>query len=205
VRNLIGPLAVASVLVVAACASRETVTPPAASDTSTTVPAVVAWVDQPAPPYVEPTPTPTTFPTDARPCLAADLTASPGRVGAAGGIANIRIEFTNRSATACALLGHPSVAGLSADGTIAALEAGHGSIIGDQPWPEANIEPGQTAAVNVSAADACDAAQYGEHQVYSTLRIGLPSGDPVDVAGQGFDTVCGVFASRFGVPASDGR
>jgi hypothetical protein len=200
-RKLIGPLAVACVLVAASCASRKSAVPPAASETSTVDPTVVSWVDRPAPPYVEPTPTPTTYPTDARPCHTSDLTGSPGDIGAAAGTANIRIEFINRADTTCVLLDYPSVAGVSADGTVTALDVGHGSIIGDAPWPAANIATGQSAAANISSADACDAAQRGEHRIYPRLRIGLPSGDSLDVASNGFDTVCGVEVSRFGVPA----
>ena len=163
----------------------------------------MAWVDRPAPAYVEPTPTPTNYPTDAPPCHASDLAASAGDVGAAGGTTNIRIDFSNRSATPCVLVGQPTVSGVSDDGTVTDLDARLGSIIGDAPWPAANIAPGETAAANVSASDACDAAQQGESRVYPTLRIGLPAGDDVDVPSHGFDTVCGVVASRFGVPALD--
>jgi hypothetical protein len=124
-------LAVVGVLVVAACASREPATPPAASETSTATPAVVPWVDRPAPPYVEPTPTPTTFPTDAHPCRGSDLTASAGDIGAAAGTTNIRTEFTNHAGSVCVLLGYPSVAGVSSDGAVTALDAAHGSIIDD--------------------------------------------------------------------------
>jgi hypothetical protein len=199
--NPIRALGVVSVVVVAACVSGTAVTPRPATNASTAAPAVVAWVDRPAPPYVEPTPIPTTFPTNARPCRATDLSASSGGVGAAMGTTNIRVEFTNHSATACVLLGHPTIAGVSADGRATTLDVRHGSILGNQPWPAANIKPGETAAVNVSSSDACDAAQRGEHQAYPTLQIGLPSEDLVDVASHGFDTVCGVSVSRFGVPA----
>jgi hypothetical protein len=195
-RKLVGSLAVAGVLVVAACASAEQ-----AGETGTVGPAVVSWVDRPAPPYVVPTPTPTIYPTDARPCLTSDLTGSAGDIGAAGGTANIRIDFINHADTTCVLLGYPRVAGVSADGTVTDLEVGHGSIIGDSPWPASDIAPGQSAAVNISSADACEAAQRGEHRIYPTLRIGLPSGDALDVASHGFDTVCGVSVSRFCVPA----
>jgi hypothetical protein len=200
-RNLIGRLAMASVLLTAGCASRETATPLAATDTRGSGPDVVAWVDRPAPPYIHPTPTPTPLPTDARPCRAADLTASPGELGAAAGTTNIRIDLTNRSDTACALLGHPGVAGISADGAVTPLPAAHGSIIGDTPWPEANIAPGQTAAVNISSADACTAAQRGQQQTYPTLRITLPSADHLDVSSHAINTICGISVSQFGVPA----
>jgi Protein of unknown function (DUF4232) len=199
--SLIRRLAMTSVLLTAACASRETATPPATTDTGGSEPDVIAWVDRPAPPYIQPTPTPTPLPTDARPCRAADLTASQGELGAAAGTTNIRIDFTNRSDTACLLLGHPGVAGVSSDGAVTPLPAAHGSIIGDTPWPAANISPGQSAAVNISSADACTAAQRGQQQTYPTLRITLPSRDHLDVSSQRLDTICGISVSRFGVPA----
>jgi len=146
-------------------------------------------------------PTPTPLPTDARPCHAAALTASPSDLGAALGTTNIRIHLTNRSDTACVLLGHPGVAGVSSDGAVTPLPAAHGSIIGDAPWPAGNISPGQTAAVNISSADACDAAQRGQEQIYPTLRITLPSADHLDVPSHGINTICGISVSQFGIPA----
>jgi hypothetical protein len=202
VRNQVGRVAATGVLLLAGCASRNPLVGPGASGSSTDGPTAAAWVDRPAPAYVIPTPTPTVYPTDARPCQASDLTAVPGAIGAAGGTTNIRIEFTNRAGTGCVLLGYPtSVVGVAADGAATALDAGHGSIIGDQPWPAANIAPGQTAAVNISSSDECEAIQRDEHRVYPTLRIGLPSTDAINVASRGFDTICGVWASQFGVPA----
>lgn len=192
----------AGVLLVAACASRAAQTQPGGSETTAPAQAVVPWVDRSAPAQVAATPTPTTYPTDAPPCRAADLTAAPGVVGAAGGRTNLRVEFTNNTDNSvCVLLGYPTVAGVSADGTATSLDTGHGSITGEAPWPAANINPGQRAAVNISGASGCDAAQRGEALVYPTLRIGLPSGDFIDVASHRFDTVCGVEVSRFGVPA----
>ena len=201
-RNRVGLVAAASVLLLAACAARNPRVRTVVSGSISAGTTEVAWVDRPAPPYVVPTPTPTVYPTDARPCLATNLTAAPGAIGAAGGTTNIRIEFTNRADNACVLLGYPtSVAGISEDGAAHALNVGRGSIIGEQPWPAANIAPGQTAALNISSSDACDAIQRDEHRVYPALRIGLPSAGPIDVASHGFDTVCGVWASQFGVPA----
>jgi hypothetical protein len=80
------------------------------------------------------------------------------------------------------------------------LHASHGSYFGD-PGPPANIAPGQTAAVNVSGADACEPAQNGQHKLYPALRIGLPGGGSVEATGARFDAICGVSVSRFGVPA----
>lgn len=195
-------MAAVGVLLLAGCASRSQPVGPEAGASSTDGLSAVVWVDRPAPAYVLPTPTPTVYPTDARPCRASDLTAVPGAIGAAGGTTNIRIEFTNRAESGCVLLGYPTgVVGVAADGTTTALDLGHGSIIGDQPWLAANIAPGQTAAVNISSSDECEAIQRGEHRVYPTLRIGLPSTDTIDVASRGFDTICGVWASQFGVPA----
>src|SRR5262245_42538122 len=117
---------------------------------------VVPWADRSAAPYAEPGPR--TFATDARPCRPADLRTSPGRSGAGLGNTNVAVQFTNRAAAACVLLGYPTVAGVSPGGVITPLAAAHGSYFGD-PGPAANIAPGQTAAVNVSGADACPAAQ----------------------------------------------
>jgi Domain of unknown function (DUF4232) len=159
---------------------------------------VVPWADRPAAPYVEPGPR--KFATDARPCRPSDLRMSPGRSGVGLGNTNVAIQFTNRSATECVLLGYPKVAGISASGAITPLAATHGSYFGD-PGPPANIAPGQTAVVNVSGADACNAAQTGQHRIYRRLRIGLPSGGRVDAPVAPFDAICGVSVSQFGVPA----
>jgi hypothetical protein len=159
---------------------------------------VVPWADRPTAPYAEPGPR--KFATDARPCQSSDLRMSPGRSGVGLGHTNVAIQFTNRSATACVLLGYPKVAGIPASGPSTPLAATHGSYFGD-PGPPANIAPGQTAAVNVSGADACHAAQEGQHRFYRRLRIGLPGGGSMDAPAAPFDAICGVSVSQFGVPA----
>ncbi len=159
---------------------------------------VVPWADRPAALYAAPGPR--KFATDARPCQPSDLRMSPGRSGVGLGHTNVAIQFTNRSATACVLLGYPKVAGISARGPITRLAAAHGSYFG-APGPPANIAPGQTAAVNISGADACQAAQQGQHRFYRRLRIGLPGGGSVDAPAAPFDAICGVSVSQFGVPA----
>ncbi len=159
---------------------------------------VVPWADRPAAPYAGPVPR--KFATDARPCQPSDLRMSAGRIGVGLGHTNVVIQFTNRSVTACVLLGYPKVAGISASGAVMPLAATHGSYFGD-PGPPANIAPGQTATVNVSGADACHAAQDGQRRFYRRLRIGLPGGGSVAAPVAQFDAICGVSVSKFGVPA----
>lgn len=125
---------------------------------------------------------------------------NPAHFGVGLGNTNLRIEFTNHAATACVLNGYPTVAGVSATGTVTVLRTPHGSYFGD-PGPPANIAPGQIAAVNISGGDACIAAQRGQHRIYLTLRIGLPGGGFVTASSAHFDTSCGVSVSKFGVPA----
>jgi Protein of unknown function (DUF4232) len=162
-------------------------------------PGVVAWAGQPAAPvpFVLRSPP---YSTGARPCRPADLSVSHGELGYATGHTNVAVSFTNHSATACWLDGYPATAGVAADGTVSPLPARHGAFAGN-PGPPANIKPGQTAAVNISGEDDCVLALDGEHQVYPELLIGLPMGGTVAVYGTGFDAICGVGVSQFGVPA----
>ena len=161
---------------------------------------IVPWVDRSAPAFVEPTPRP--YPTDARPCRPADLSVRVGDVGAGLGNTNLPVELVNSSGSTCLLNAYPTIGGVSPDGTLTPLPASHGSYFGD-PGPAANIGPREVAALNISGADACSAALNGEHTSYPMLRIGLPGGGSVDVRSGTFDTVCGVWVSRFGVPADE--
>ncbi len=189
-------IAVLSGALVAACGGQA---PGAAAPHASTTPSVVAWVDHPAaqvqvvlrsPPYS----------TGARPCRPADLSVSHGEPGYATGNTNVEVYLTNHSATACWLDGYPAIAGVAADGTVTPLPVRHGSFFGS-PGPSANIKPGQTAAINISGGDSCALALHGEHQVYPELLIGLPGGGTVAAYRTGFDAICGVSASPFGVPA----
>jgi hypothetical protein len=110
------------------------------------------------------------------------------------------VTFVNSSESTCVLKGEPTIGGLKADGILVPLAITLGSYFGD-PGPPANIATGEAAALNISGADACPAALSGRHPVYAMLRIGLPGGGGVDAAAHGFDTVCGVSVSQFGVPA----
>ena|ERR1035437_4822642 len=161
---------------------------------------IVQWVDRPAPEFVEPTPRP--YPTDARACRPADLAMHVGEPGAGLGNTNLPVEFVNTSSSTCLLNGYPTISGVRSNGSLTPLPAHQGSYFGD-PGPVANIGPREVAALNISSADACPAAQSGEHASYPTLRISLPGGGSVDVPVGGFDTVCGVWVSQFGVPADE--
>ena len=173
--------------------------PDVATPHALATPSVVAWVDHPAAqvPIVLRSPP---YSTGARPCRPADLSVSPGQMGYATGNTDVEVYLTSHSATACWLDGYPAIAGVAANGTVTPLPAKHGSFFGS-PGPSANIRPGQTAAVNISGGDECVLALDGGHQVYPELLIGLPGGGTVAVYGTGFDAICGVSVSPFGVPA----
>jgi hypothetical protein len=173
---------------------------PVATSAATPPPVVgvVPWVDAPAPAFVEPTPGP--YPTDARPCRQQDLAVKVGPGGGALGNYNLPVSFSNVSNTACLLAGSPTIAGLTAAGRLVPLKASKGSYFGD-PGPTANMGPEGVTVLNISTADACDEILAGVHKVYPTLRLGLASGGSIDIPGGGFDTICGVSVSAFGVPA----
>ncbi len=180
----------------AACGAQA---PSAAAPHVSATPSVVDWVDHPAAPVpvvLRPPP----YSTGARSCRPADLSASHGKLGYATGHSNVEVYFTNHSATACWLGGYPTLAAVAANGRPTPLPAKHGSFFGS-PGPPANITPGQTAAINISGDDICALAGAGEHRVYPELLIGLPGGGTVGVHGTGFDAICGVSVSPFGVPA----
>jgi Domain of unknown function (DUF4232) len=185
---------------VAACGSPA---PGVAAPHTSATPGVVAWVDQPAArvPIVLRSPP---YSTGARPCRPAGLSVSHGELGYATGHTSVEVYLTNRSASACWLDGYPAIAGVAANGTVTPLHARHGSFPGS-PGPSANIKPGQTAAISISGGDNCAGALDGEHQVYPELVIGLPGGGTVGVYRTGFDTICGVSVSPFGVPADQPR
>jgi hypothetical protein len=217
------PTVIAVVLLaggLAACTAQSTSTPSASPATSAS-PAVSAavvsspssaragvipWVNRPArqdnatmttPPYT----------TGARPCTPADLSVRPGSNGATAGTARLQVLFTNRSSTTCWLNGYPtSVAGIAGTGAVTPLPAWHDGPPIDGA-PTANIAPGQSAEMDLSAADGCTAVLNGQHRIFPRLRFGLPGAAPgtttgtVTGSGDGFDTECGLGVSEFGVPA----
>ena len=161
-------------------------------------PSVVAWASHRAAqiPIVLRSPP---YSTGARPCRPAGLSVSHGELGYATGNTSVEVSLTNHSGIACWLDGYPTIAGV-ADGTVTPLHAQHGSFPGS-PGPSANINPGRTAAIYISGRDSCARALNGEHHVYPELLIGLPGGGTVAVDRTGFDAICGVWVSPFGVPA----
>ena len=173
--------------------------PGAATPRASATPGVVAWAGHPAAqvPIVMRSPP---YSTGARPCRQAGLSVSHGQLGYATGNTSVEVYLTSHSATACWLDGYPAIAGVAASGAVTPLRARHGSFPGS-PGPSANIKPGQTAAIYISGGDDCALALDGEHQVYPELLIGLPGGGTVGVHGTGFDAICGVWVSPFGVPA----
>jgi len=185
---------------VAGCSSPS---PGVATPHTSATPGLVAWADQPAAqvPFVLRS---LAYSTGARPCRPADLSVSHGELGYATGNTNMEVSLTNHSATACWLDGYPAIAGVAANGTVNLLHAQHGSFFGS-PGPSANIKPGQAAAINISVWDSCALALGGEHRVYPELVIGLPGGGTVGVLRTGFDAICGVSVSAFGVPADQPR
>jgi hypothetical protein len=214
------PAVIAGVLLaggLAACSAQSTSTPPSGPVTSATSASVVSspssaqagvipWVNRPArqdngamttPPYT----------TGARPCTPANLSVRPGSNGATAGTARLQVLFTNRSSTTCWLNGYPtSVAGIAGTGAVTPLAAGHDGPPIDGA-PTANIAPGQSAEMDLSAADGCTAVLNGQHRIFLRLQFGLPGAAPgtttgtVTGSGDGFDTECGLGVSEFGVPA----
>jgi len=181
---------------IAACGGQA---PGVATPHAPATPGVVAWAGHPAA-QVPIVPRSPPYSTGARPCRPAGLSVSHGELGYATGHSNVEVYLTNRSATACWLDGYPAIAGVAADGAVTPLSARHGSFLGS-PGPPANIKPGQTVAIYISGGDNCALALDGEHQVYPEQLIGLPGGGTVGVYRTGFDAICGVSVSPFGVPA----
>ena len=79
------------------------------------------------------------------------------------------------------------------------LSATHGIAVGD-PGPPSNIAPGEVASLNFAISWPCK-TDPAQSTVFTMLRLGLPGGDPIDVSGENIDVFCGLWISRFGVPA----
>ena len=158
---------------------------------------LIAWLDRPAARQVAPSPS--LPPTDAPACGSPEVRASAGQAGAGLGNTNLPVALVNISTSACSLTGYPTLVGVDAKGAHHRIPVEQGSYFGD-PGPPANLDPGGTGAVNISGADACDAALIHQ-RIYPTLLVGLPGGGAAAVDGRQFDTICGVSVSAFGVPS----
>jgi hypothetical protein len=198
-RSAIGSRTVAPILTSNVASASPTSAPlasPIAPASESFAAITVPWVDRPAPPYVDPSPSP--LPTNARPCHAADLRVSLGDGGVAMSNVKLPVLFTNKSATTCVLFGYPTLAGITTSGRIVALHPQHGSYFGE-PGPASNIAPGATAVVFVGWLVPNTTAQPAPP--YRQLRISLPAGGAVDVAASGLIASGGVWVTDFGVPA----
>lgn len=172
----------------------------------TTAPSVdltgtIPWIGTPAPDYQAPTASPTPAPaTDARPCSAADVTASFADGNGAGGHLEHYVRFRNVSRSTCVLKGYPQVT---------ATEPGQPDVTGTDGsfFPTggaANMPPGQDTLLGVETDTYCSANPGGGpgRPRYHHLDIALPGGGTVslDQASGGFDVTCGLHLTRFFVP-----
>jgi hypothetical protein len=108
---------------------------------------------------------------------------------------DLPVDFVNRSASPCVLLGQPTIEGVKADGLLVGLHVTAGCYFGD-PGPPSNIAPGQVAALNISGVTVCSVGT-----IYPMFRIGLPGGGSIEIPAKNFPVGCGVWVSDFGVPA----
>ena len=111
----------------------------------------------------------------------------------------VQVLMTNRGAATCLLDGYPSVAGVATDGSLTVLDAAHDNYTGDPGLPGV-IAPGETTAVKLEGAWACEQALNGGSHPWNTIQFGLPAGGTVRVDVE-FDSTCGVSVSRFGLPS----
>ena len=139
----------------------------------------VAWVDRPAHPPSDPPP-----PHDAPSCRRGALAFTHTASGGALGTETLRVYFVNRTKSACVVRGY-------------LRNFRHGAL---SYGPVANLAAGRTVTVDIDWSVSCAKAQHGHHAIRRRSRLVLPSGQITRVRGY-VDAVCGVWASRFGVPS----
>src|ERR1700730_17337247 len=101
--------------------------------TPSTMPGIVPWVDRPVASVAEPSPSPPPS-ASGRPCQPSDLRVQIGGIDVGLGNTNLPVTFVNDSSSACALIGYPSLLGITAAGAHESISVGHGSYLGD-PGP----------------------------------------------------------------------
>ncbi|MCB2177143.1 MAG: DUF4232 domain-containing protein [Actinomycetales bacterium] len=186
--------AVATVVGIAVVTPRSPAAPsPPAVDLTGTVP----WSDARATPYVPPEqPSPSA---DARPCTAADVTATAGESDGAGGRLVRYIELRNTGSSACLLQGYPQVTAIG-DG-LPDVEATQGSFF--PGTGAADMQPGEVTTLGIETTTECQALVSGAVSgPWPGLRITLPDGGgTVDVeVPEGVDALCGLKTSEFSGP-----
>jgi hypothetical protein len=139
---------------------------------------------------------------DAPPCRSGVLAVSRTYYAGAMGNEAFAVYLRNRVGRTCLEAGYPTLTALTRTGP-KRLHVRRGGYF-PAPGPTANVQSGHVVAVVFSGGHSCVRRTNGRNRVYPRLRIGLPGGGSVGVRSH-FDTVCGISASRFGVPRSAGR
>ncbi|MDQ1735001.1 MAG: hypothetical protein QOH56_1252 [Pseudonocardiales bacterium] len=121
-------------------------------------------------------------PSDLRLAVAAIGTPTAGQGSVPPSIATL--SLTNFSDRACAVEGYPSVAGVSAGGALVnahtELSGPSGRGVQDSTAPPVVVlDPGQTASAAMDSADETPAGGPTLCTTLVTVRIGLPTGEPV--------------------------
>jgi hypothetical protein len=173
--------------------------PSSASVSAVELTGVVPWIDAPT---VTPAPSDSSPPpraADARPCLAADLTAQLAAGGAAAGTETTLVQFRNISDSMCVLKGFPVVT--ATEPGLPDVAAAHDLFPGTST---ANMAPGQDTRLALEWTVMCPAGRGGGGSggaPYHTLRVALPGGGTVEVSDDtGWDLTCGLWTGPFYVP-----
>jgi hypothetical protein len=164
----------------------------------TATPAIVAWVDRPAPVY-NPLPQASPYPTSAARCLDGQLRASAGPTGAGLGNQLQGITLTNVGPT-CLLDGRPVVTGLNAAGQRVTLLPRPNTYFG--PLLPADISQGAHGYIYFGTANACGSgAEQQTSTEYRALAFDLPSGGRLNTQLTLTVGSCGLTMDNMGLPA----
>src|SRR5947209_14855009 len=140
-----------SLLVAAGCAAAPGMHPASA-------PAVVPWIDSPAPAFAPPPwPPARPYPTSAPPCTARQVQVAGAGGGVGLGNRMMRLVLRNRGDRACLLHGYPTLTGLGTDGRRRPITIRHapggGTYFGTMV--AADIGPGGRGFLLLATTDMC--------------------------------------------------